>query len=46
MPKEKSKKLTGLMKVELGGTIMIRFVVIRAKTFSYLIDVGSEDEKA
>ena len=34
------------MKDELGGKIMTKFVGIRGKTFSYLIDDGSEDKKA
>ena len=34
------------MKDELGGQIMIKFVGLRAKTCSYLIDNGNEDEKA
>ena len=34
------------MKDELGGKIMIKFVRLRAKTHSYLIDDGSEDKKA
>ena len=33
------------MKDELGGKIMKKFVGIRAKTYSYLIDDGSEDKK-
>ena len=44
--KEKNKKVTGLMKDELGGKIVIKFVGLRAKTYSYLIDDGSEDKKA
>ena len=32
------------MKNELGGKIMIKFVELRAKTYIYLIDDGSEDK--
>ena len=34
------------MKDELGRKIMIELVGIRAKTYKYLIDDGSEDKKA
>ena len=34
------------MKYELSGKIMPKFVVLRAKTYSYLKDDGSEDKKA
>ena len=37
-PKEKNKKVIGLMKDKLSGKIMIKFVGLRAKTQSYLID--------
>ena len=46
MPKEKNKKVIWLMKNELGRKIMIKFVGLRAKTYSYLIDYGSKDKKA
>ena len=34
------------MKDELGGKILAKFVGLRAKTYSYLIDNGSKDKKA
>ena len=43
---KKNKKLIGLMKYELSGKIMPKFVVLRAKTYSYLKDDSSEDKKA
>ena len=44
--KEKNKRVISVMKDELGGKIMKEFVGLRAKTYSYLIKDGSEDEKA
>ena len=44
--RRKKKKVTGLMKDELGGNIITKFVRSRGKTYKYLIDDGSEDEKA
>ena len=34
------------MKGKLGGKIMTKFVGLRTKAYSYLIDDGSENEKA
>ena len=45
LPKGKSKKVIGLMKNGLGRKIMTKFVSLRAKTYSYLIDDGSEYTK-
>ena len=44
--KRKKKKIIELMKNELGGKIMTKFVVLRAKTHSYLIDGSIEDKTA
>ena len=46
LPKGKNKKVIGLIKDELGGEFMTKFLGLRAKTYSYLTDGGSEDEKA
>ena len=40
------KDYIGLTKDELGRKIMTIFVGLRAKTYSYLIDDGSEDKKS
>ena len=34
------------MKDELDGKILTKFVGLKVKTYSYLIDDGSEDKKA
>ena len=46
LPKGKNKKVYGLMIDELGGTIMRKFVELKAKTYSYLIGDDREDKKA
>ena len=45
LPKEKKKKVIGIMKDELGRKIKTKFVGLRAKTYIYLIDDDSEDKK-
>ena len=45
LSKSKNKKVIGLIKDEFSEKIMIKFVGLRAKTYSYLIDDGSEDKK-
>ena len=45
LSKGKNKKLIELMKDKLGGKIMIKLAWLSAKTYSYLIDDGSEDKK-
>ena len=44
LPKGKTKVI-GLMKDESGGKIMTRFVGLRTKTCSFLIEDDSEDKK-
>ena len=45
LPKGKNKKVIGLIKDELGRKVMTKFFGLRAKTYSYLIDDGSENKK-
>ena len=42
----KNKRGIGIIKDEFGEKIMIKFVGLRAKTYSYLIDDGSKDKTA
>ena len=46
LPKGKNKKVIELIKDELVGKIMTKFVGFRGKAYGYLIDDGSEDKKA
>ena len=46
LPTGKNKNVIGLMKDELGGTIITEFVALRPKTYSYLTDDCKEDKKA
>ena len=46
LPKGKDRKVIVLMKNELCGKIMIKFVGLRATTYSYLTEDGSQDQKA
>ena len=44
LPKGKTEKIIGLKKDELDGKIMKEFTGLTAKTYSYLMDNGSEAE--
>ena len=46
LPMGKNKKVIGIMKDELSGKIIMEFVTLRPKTYSYLTDDGKEDKKA
>ena len=46
LPTGKNKKVMGLMKDELGGKVIIEFVALRPKSYSYLTDDCKENKKA
>ena len=46
LPRAKNEKVIGLMKDELGGKIMTKFVGFGAKTYNYVADGGGEDKKS
>ena len=46
LPRGIDKKVICCFKDELGGKIMIEFVALRPKTYSYLMDDDSEHKKA
>ena len=45
LPKGKNKKVIGVLQDELGEKIIKEFLEFRTKTYSHLIDDGSEDKK-
>ena len=44
-PKEKNKKVIGIMKDELGRKVMKKFLRLRSRIYSYLIDDSSEKKR-
>ena len=46
LPKEKNKKVIGLMKNGLEGKIMTELAALRPKIYSYVMDDGNSDKKA
>ena len=46
LPIGKNKKVIGLIKDELGGEIIMEFITLRSKTYSYLTDNDKIDKKA
>ena len=45
LPRDMNKKVIGFLKDELRGKIMIEFVALRPKTYSYLMDDDSDHKK-
>ena len=45
-PKGKNEKVIGLIRDELSGKIIAKFIGLRAKTYIFLTDDGSKDKKA
>ena len=43
LPEGKNRKVIALMKNELGGKMIKEFVVLRAKTYSYLKEYNNEN---
>ena len=46
LPRGKNKNVIGLMKDELGREIIMEFIALRPKTYSYLTDNDKIDKKA
>ena len=46
LPKGKNRRVTGLIKYDLGGEIMKEFIGLWANPYSYLKDNNNEDKKA
>ena len=45
LPTVNNIKVIGFAKDQLGGNIMTEFVVLRPKTYTYLVGHGSSDKK-